>query len=142
MKSTLTGRITALLALAAVLASCASPGTSTAGSGEKGSPTVSTTASPSDSPSPSFSLSPSAGASQPGKPAPTGPLTLRGKVEAGVEAGCLVLTGAGVNYQLIGGDRTMLRAGRTVEVVGIPRPDMLTICQQGTPFEVQRARLV
>jgi hypothetical protein len=77
----------------------------------------------------------------PTEPAPTGapaaPTTLSGTVEAGVEANCLLLRG----YLLLGGDRTALRAGATVTVTGRVRRDMLTTCQQGTPFTVETVQV-
>jgi hypothetical protein len=83
--------------------------------------------SPSSSQSPYHSYSP-------------GELTLTGQVQEGVEAGCLVMTSGGQTYQLVGGDRQVLRAGKRVTVRGRPTPGMVTICQQGTPFEVVEAR--
>ncbi|HWG98033.1 MAG TPA: hypothetical protein VNV66_01650 [Pilimelia sp.] len=62
-------------------------------------------------------------------------VTVTGVVTAGVEAGCLLLG----TYQLIGGPRELLRAGRTVRVTGVPRPDLLTTAQQGTPLVVSTA---
>ncbi|TWH68400.1 hypothetical protein [Micromonospora olivasterospora] len=63
-------------------------------------------------------------------------MTLTGVVEAGVEPGCRMLDG----YQLIGGPADVLAAGAKVTVTGQPKPDMLTTCQQGTPFVVESAR--
>jgi hypothetical protein len=63
------------------------------------------------------------------------PGTLTGTVEAGVEAGCLLLRG----YQLIGGPRDLLRPGARVRVTGRPAPRLMTTAQQGTPFVVERA---
>jgi hypothetical protein len=77
----------------------------------------------------------------PTEPAPTGapaaPMTLSGTVEAGVEANCLLLRG----YLLLGGDRTALRAGATVTVTGRVQRDLLTTCQQGTPFTVETVQV-
>jgi hypothetical protein len=70
----------------------------------------------------------------------TGELTITGQVIEGVESGCLVMESGGTTYQLIGGDKQVVRAGRTVIVRGRPNPGLATICQQGTPFEVSEAR--
>ncbi|MEW2383232.1 hypothetical protein AB0873_14250 [Micromonospora sp. NPDC047707] len=71
----------------------------------------------------------------PTKPPPVGAATLTGKVESGVEPGCLLLDG----YLLIGGPRDVLTAGATVTVTGKIQPDMMTTCQQGIPFLVETA---
>jgi hypothetical protein len=61
--------------------------------------------------------------------------TITGEVFQGVEAGCLLLRAADDDYLLIGG-HDELRAGATVTVRGYADPDLITICQQGTPFVV------
>ena len=66
---------------------------------------------------------------------PSAPMTLTGTPEAGVEAGCLLLSG----YLLIGGDRDVLTGGRPVTVTGRPDPDLRSTCQQGIPFQVESA---
>ena len=63
------------------------------------------------------------------------PVTVSGTVSDGVEAGCLVLTTDDGTYTLIGQTRG-LTAGRQVTLRGVPAPDVLTTCQQGTPFRV------
>ena len=60
-------------------------------------------------------------------PSPTSPTTLSGIPEPGVEVGCVVLDG----YVLLGGDRTVLRSGRAVTVVGHTEPGLASTCQQG-----------
>ncbi|WP_433531490.1 hypothetical protein ACQPYA_05135 [Micromonospora sp. CA-263727] len=95
-------------------------------------------------PAPSDPVDPTAPLSPPGerpgggktKPPATGELTLTGRIESGVEPGCLLLDG----YLLLGGPRDVLTAGASVTVIGQPAPDMLTTCQQGTPFKVTSAR--
>ncbi|MDG4793302.1 hypothetical protein [Micromonospora sp. WMMD1082] len=94
-------------------------------------------------PPPSDPVDPTAPASPPGKrpsgeprPTATSELTLTGRIESGVEPGCLLLDG----YLLLGGPRDVLTAGASVTVTGRPAPDMLTTCQQGTPFQVASAR--
>lgn len=64
-------------------------------------------------------------------------LTLSGTVEPGVEAGCHLLRTGGTTYQLIW-DRNELVDGQQVEVVGAVAEDLMTICQQGTPFVIER----
>ncbi len=103
--------------------------------------TTPSSGSPSSEP-PSASSPPSLGT-----PAPTAKaaaLTVRGRVSSGVEAGCMILTAeqSGDTYQLVGGDRSVLRAGSRVEVSGVLQPGLMTTCQQGTPLVVQRARVV
>ncbi|TCB99844.1 hypothetical protein E0H26_04680 [Micromonospora zingiberis] len=93
-------------------------------------------------PSPSDAVDPTAPLSPPGKrpggaprPTATSEMTLTGRIEAGVEPGCLLLNG----YLLLGGPDDVLTAGATVTVTGRPAPGMLTTCQQGTPFQVASA---
>jgi hypothetical protein len=67
--------------------------------------------------------------------------TIRGRVVEGVELGCLLLEATdGTAYLLIGGDRDQLVAGRRLEVTGRVEPDLMTTCQQGTPFQVSDVR--
>ena len=63
------------------------------------------------------------------------PVTVSGTVSDGVEAGCLVLTTDEGTYTLIGQTRG-LTAGSQVTLRGVPAPDVLTTCQQGTAFRV------
>jgi hypothetical protein len=56
-------------------------------------------------------------------------------VRPGVEPGCLLLQG----YLLLGGPRELLRDGAQVKVTGRVQPDLVTTCQQGTPFVVEAA---
>ncbi|TQM79260.1 hypothetical protein FHX81_1563 [Saccharothrix saharensis] len=77
----------------------------------------------------------------PTTPAPSRPVTvLRGTVQAGVEAGCLVLATDRGRFLLLGGDPTVLREGAEVVVEGATRPGQATTCQEGTPFSVSAAR--
>ncbi|QOC93651.1 hypothetical protein [Micromonospora craniellae] len=97
-------------------------------------------------PPPSDPVDPTAPASPPppGKtrgvptspPTTTGEMTLTGRIEAGVEAGCLLLDG----YLLVGGARDVLSAGASVIVTGRPNATLMTTCQQGIPFEVATAK--
>jgi hypothetical protein len=68
----------------------------------------------------------------------TDPRTLTGIVAAGVESQCLLLG----EYLLVGGDRAVLRAGARVAVTGRVVPDLMTTCQQGTPFVVISVQLI
>lgn len=75
--------------------------------------------------------------SQKGAPgASAAPTTLTGTITPGVEPGCLLLDG----YLLIGGPTDVLRSGARVTVTGRVQPDVMTTCQQGTPFTVESAR--
>ena len=64
-------------------------------------------------------------------------LQLRGTVQAGVEAGCHLLTSGGTTYQLIWNGGKIVD-GQQVEVFGAVRTDVMTTCQQGVPFMVER----
>lgn len=67
-------------------------------------------------------------------------VTIQGTVEAGVENGCLVLVSGDNVYGLFGGDPAVVKAGARVEVTGYEAPDVISFCQQGTPFQVESAR--
>ncbi len=67
-------------------------------------------------------------------------MELRGTVESGVEAGCLIMKVGDETYNLIGGDRDVVKPGAKVVVRGAEKPDLVTTCQQGVPFEVVDAR--
>ncbi|BCJ58558.1 hypothetical protein Jiend_19800 [Micromonospora endophytica] len=93
-------------------------------------------------PQPTDPVAPTARSGHPGKgpvgpqPTSTSELTLTGRIESGVEPGCLLLDG----YLLLGGPRDVLTAGTTVTVTGQPSPGLMTTCQQGTPFKVASAK--
>jgi hypothetical protein len=61
-------------------------------------------------------------------------------VSEGVEAGCLLFTpndpARGASW-LLGGNTRGIRPGDTVTVRGALVPDLMTTCQQGTPFRVE-----
>ncbi|GAB3170621.1 hypothetical protein FHX75_12277 [Micromonospora palomenae] len=141
--------LAALVACAALSACGGQDGDDRTGtpSPSEGSPVTSTPSSgdPSGVPPtapPSTALPPTA--RPPTKRPPVGPsvppgpgaTTISGTVEAGVEPNCLMVEG----YQLIGGPRDVLTVGARVTVTGQPKPDMMTTCQQGTPFVVESAR--
>ncbi len=65
-----------------------------------------------------------------------GVLTLTGTVSSGVEPGCLLLD----SYLLLGGPGDVLKPGARVTVTGQAQPDLITTCQQGTPFVVESAK--
>lgn len=95
--------------------------------------------SPSPSPSPSPSLPPSPEPPVPPVPSTppvgTGLTTLTGEVTEGVEASCMLLRTSSGDYLLLG-ETDELRYGQTATVRGRVQPDLATICQQGTPFQV------
>ena len=82
---------------------------------------------------------PSTGATATGATGATGgTTTLTGTIEAGVESGCFVLVGQDgtVLANLIGVDAVATPAGSVVDVTGTFEEDMMTTCQQGTPFSI------
>ncbi len=102
---------------------------SSAGAGSSG---------PAADPSASGDAFPVPDAGTTGSPKPQPVETLTGKVIAGVEPGCLVLTAPeGPHLLVITGDMTRtVKVGDTVSVTGRADPGMVTTCQQGTPFVV------
>ncbi len=82
------------------------------------------------SPRPKSSLTLPAETAKPG-----GTLTLTGTVTGGVEGGCLLLDG----YLLLNPNPRVVREGARVTVTGEVRQDMVTTCQQGTPFMIRTA---
>ena len=70
----------------------------------------------------------------------TGELTVTGQVEAGVEAGCFIMKAGDATYLLVGGDRSMVQAGRRITVRGRLNPGLMTTCQQGTPLQISEVR--
>lgn len=141
-------KITRPLVLIAVVAALATAGcarsTDTGGqppaasSSDPGGPPPASSASPglpesSDLPAPSKG----------GDPGDTGAQTITGKVSAGVEPNCLVLTGGGQSHLLIFDDAALkaeAKEGATVVVTGRADPSLMTTCQQGTPFLVTAVR--
>jgi Protein of unknown function (DUF5818) len=64
-----------------------------------------------------------------------------GTVQEGVESGCLVLdTGKGQRYVLLSQDKSKLKPGAKVEVVGVRAPGQISYCQQGQPLDVLTVR--
>jgi len=99
------------------------------------SPEPSITPTPTDPTGPTMSPPPK-GSGGPTTSPPAGGTTLTGTVTAGVEPNCMLLD----NYLLVGGPRDVLTAGAKVMVTGRVQRDLLTTCQQGTPFLVETAR--
>jgi hypothetical protein len=97
--------------------------TTNAGGSESMSPT------PSDDPLEDLTVVPS------GKPGAR--MQLTGTVSPGVEGGCHLLTSGGTTYQLVGGGGEVVD-GRQVKVLGAVRRDLMTTCQEGVPFVVER----
>lgn len=123
------------IGLAAVTASCASGATS----GDSVTPTQ-TSARPSATTTFTTSpLTPSPQTPSPTTPSPQGvERTLTGTLEEGVEVGCLLLVTDDGQFLLLGEPaRALSTAGAgTVTVTGTEQPDLMTTCQQGTPFVV------
>jgi hypothetical protein len=69
----------------------------------------------------------------------SGPLTLTGQVEPGVEHGCLLLKTGGKTYLLMGGDPAVVYAGARVRVTGRLATNVMSYCMQGTAFQVSEA---
>ena len=64
-----------------------------------------------------------------------------GTVQEGVEPGCLILdTGKGQRYALLSKDKSKLKPGAKVAVVGVRAPGQISYCQQGQPLEVLTVR--
>jgi hypothetical protein len=70
---------------------------------------------------------------------PAGEMTLTGRVEAGVEAGCMIMQASGQTYLLLGGNREVVQPGAWITVRGKPNPNLMTTCMQGMPFEISEA---
>ena len=115
-----------LLALTMGLAGCGSSETPSPG-GQAPATTRSAT---------SAATSPSASK---GTGARGGLMTVSGRVSAGVEAGCLVLTPEGSPDEpwLLIGRTEGLAAGQAVTLRGARMDTVATTCQQGLPFHVE-----
>ncbi|WP_327032869.1 hypothetical protein [Micromonospora ureilytica] len=131
------------LALCVALSACGSQGgaggtptpTPTGAQPVTSQPTPAPTASPETATptTPSGVKTPEPGG--PSTPPGVGATTLSGTLQGGVEPNCVLLDG----YLLLGGPRELLRPGARVEVTGRVEAGMMTTCQQGTPFVVERA---
>ncbi|HEY8471448.1 MAG TPA: hypothetical protein VIL37_02295 [Natronosporangium sp.] len=134
----------AIAALAAGLLLLAGCGDDTPGDQPEPSPTSPT---PSESTTPSPSLPPTVPTTPPsGAPSvpPISPpstdrpgeITISGELVSGVEPNCLLLSTGSGDYLLFGEPVADLRAGDSATLRGRVRSDMMSTCQQGTPFEV------
>lgn len=141
----LTGPLVGAFMLA-VLAACGSGG----GGSDDDPSTPSTSEAPTTSPEATATeespvpdettphLDPSLGDSS--KPGSGSQTTISGTVESGVESGCLVLEHNGTVYGIYGSfDSSVVYAGAEVTLHGKVEKDMMTTCQQGTPFVVEDA---
>jgi hypothetical protein len=72
----------------------------------------------------------------PSLPPRDGELTITGEVIEGVEAGCRLLQTDSGDYLLFGETVAELQMGGTVTLRGRVQPDVMSTCQQGTPFVV------
>ncbi|BCJ44936.1 hypothetical protein GCM10010168_84900 [Actinoplanes ianthinogenes] len=73
------------------------------------------------------------------KPASGPTTTISGTVTAGVEPGCLLLQDGSSTHLLVFQDETLRASapvGSQVQVTGVPKPGMMSTCQQGEPFMV------
>ncbi|MEV7232283.1 hypothetical protein AB0M79_35580 [Polymorphospora sp. NPDC051019] len=129
------------LVLCLLVGACAQDGTAAPSPGPTQGGTVTSPSGSEDLPVPTVKPTPDRTATGPGAtgaPGPTrrppGLMTLTGTVTAGVEPNCFLLDG----YLLVGGTPTV-RAGARVTVTGRVQADMMTTCQQGTPFVVEAA---
>ncbi|GAB3645183.1 hypothetical protein [Glycomyces tarimensis] len=90
-----------------------------------------------DMPSETPHLDPSMGSDKPGS---TAEMTITGKIESGVESGCLIMRYDGKVYGIFGEyDDSVVYAGAEVTLHGRLDPEMMSFCQQGTPFVVEEA---
>jgi uncharacterized protein DUF5818 len=132
------GRFLGLLGAVLILTACAQSGTG------------SSTTAPSTTTAPS-GAAPSSGSSASAVPSPSSSspasasasvatMVLTGQVEAGVEAGCLILRDTAGTYQLIGGDPAIVKVGARVRVTGHVAVGVMSYCMQGKPFQVVSAQ--
>lgn len=128
------------------LAGCGAASSGTGASGTSGASAGGSTYPSTSSPSPwpaAASTAPAtpAGPGRSGTGASTaaGELTLTGRVEQGVEPGCLIMQANGRTYELISGN-PVVRAGAQVVVTGHLATGMMSHCQQGQMFQVTSAR--
>jgi hypothetical protein len=125
-----------------LLAGCAGGRNSGASSTPGGSVPASQSPSsgPETSPETSPAQPPPGLTKSPVQPTQTPEVTLTGTVEEGVELNCLIMRAQGKVYQLMGGDRNVVKAGATVWVRGRVNKGVVSYCQQGEPFQVLEAR--
>jgi hypothetical protein len=119
---------TLLVLLASVAVGACGEQNAQAPTDAEGSESMSTPT-PSEDPLEDLTVAPS------GKPGAR--LRLAGTVSPGAEGGCHLLTSGGTTYLLVGGGRAIVD-GERVQVVGAVRRDLVTTCQEGVPFVVER----
>jgi hypothetical protein len=138
---TVVGLLASALAVGLITGCAQGTGTPSAGGSSSVSPTPSPSVPP---PSSSSSASSSPDPSSPAdsaSPEPTGDITVSGQVEAGVEPSCLILRTGDKTYQLMGGDKNIVKAGSNVVVRGHVVRGVMSYCMQGQPFQVTEAHL-
>jgi hypothetical protein len=69
-------------------------------------------------------------------------MIITGDVVEGVEPGCTLLRTPEKLYLLIGGDRAVIMSSTRLTVRGRLALNILTTCQQGTPFQVAEVRKI
>lgn len=134
-----------ILSVGATMSACATPvpGTPAAGDTDGTSATTGGAGSTGTTPQPSGSTREEDPGDMTDPQLPGIEKTLRGTVSDGVEANCILLTADdGKSYLLIGGDRQVIMGGGRLEVTGQIQPDLMTTCQQGTPFTVSTVRKI
>ncbi|WP_163567984.1 hypothetical protein [Fodinicola feengrottensis] len=114
-----------------------SPGTVTSPSGGPSTGTP--------SPGPSQSNQPGQpGRRPPGRTTPPTPIqqleTHEGTVTNGVEPSCLILKASDGSYELLGGDKAVLRPNTKVIVQGYRPKGLMSHCMQGILFQVTSAK--
>lgn len=137
---TVAGLSAAVLAVGLVTGCAQGSGTPSAGGSTAAS--TSPTADSGASTTPSQSASPGApapgGGADGGTPA-AGDLTVSGQVETGAEPTCLILRSNGSTYELLDGDRNVVKAGNTVTVTGHVVTGVMSHCMQGKMLRVTQA---
>lgn len=106
------------------------------------SPSGSGSAAPSPTASPT-STAPPIGSPHTSPPGATQALqTHQGTVERGAEPTCLILKASDGNFELDGGNTSLIKPGATIKVSGYPEHGMMSHCMQGTMFKVVSAQAV
>lgn len=131
-----TPALTALLVVVLAASGCARD----AGTGDSaGAPAPApATSSAAPAPAPESTAQP-----EPDKSGAAGAQTISGTVTAGVEPGCLLLTGDGGEHLLVFDDPAMrpdATIGSKLTVTGEAQPGQMSTCQQGIPFRVTSVR--
>ena len=96
---------------------------------------------PSTAPAPPFTMSPPDDKTPPPASGHPGDVVLAGTIVEGVEPGCVVLTAAKIQYELMGPLVTRMPAGTSVTVTGHVQHDVMSHCMQGQPFLVSSLKV-